>query len=532
MRLLFALLAAAFPLAAQFANLATDDAGDRVWFSSALGLKGTQQTPLPKIFVSDSQGNVQLVAQSDRLLTNPEASGDGRVLAYQSAYDCPLGATCRQPDQTQSVVGNLVLPGIFHLSHNGRYVAREGYDYFGPTGQFEVIDLTTQQRRDILVQDFQIIGGGGRQVTSGGAVLAYSGGLWLFQPDGGALYIPGFSIPSAFYTYPTRAALDDAGVRVVFESSAGCYLNSNIYPMTLVQSDQPCTLQNLSADGSLALYLSSDGGLMQCFLINTTTLAIQRVSQDAAGIAEATLSGNGQVIWASTSGGRILRIDLSTGVTREVIAQATAVDQNPYFSAIIAGAGALAHLTGRGLSGRLLADGQPVPIVSATPTDIVFQVPWELTGYHTLTLQPAASASPFEGVLTRLLEVRPMAPNFWYVVHQDFHGLVTPSDPAHPDEILHLYLTGLGPATPAVATGQVTPSSPLSILNGPIYVFWQGALPANFPLAVKVLFAGLAPGTIGLDQVDVQVPHEAPAQLSISVQGGSGGAVATFAVAP
>jgi uncharacterized protein (TIGR03437 family) len=96
---------------------------------------------------------------------------------------------------------------------------------------------------------------------------------------------------------------------------------------------------------------------------------------------------------------------------------------------------------------QLLADGQPLPLLSVAPADIVFQVPWDMQGTHTLTLAP--TPSPFEEPHSRGLQIQPSAPEFWrtadgfpVIAHQDFHGLVTASDPAHPDEILHFYLTG------------------------------------------------------------------------------------------
>jgi uncharacterized protein (TIGR03437 family) len=187
---------------------------------------------------------------------------------------------------------------------------------------------------------------------------------------------------------------------------------------------------------------------------------------------------------------------------------------------------------------QLLADGQPLPLLSVAPADIVFQVPWDMQGGRTLTL--ASTQSPFEEPLSRDLEIQPSAPAFWLttdgfpvIAHQDFHGLVSTSDPAHPDEILHFYLTGLGAVTPAVGTGQPAPLSPLSFMRDQVFVSWAGALPFNFPLGAKVLFAGLAPGLVGLEQLDVQVPHEAPSQLSVNIGNGLGvGTSATFPVAP
>jgi uncharacterized protein (TIGR03437 family) len=66
----------------------------------------------------------------------------------------------------------------------------------------------------------------------------------------------------------------------------------------------------------------------------------------------------------------------------------------------------------------------------------------------------------------------------------------------------------------------------------PVYVFWAGELPINFPMSANVLFVGLAPGLVGMEQVDVQVPHESPAQLSVTVQSGSASTLASFPVAP
>jgi uncharacterized protein (TIGR03437 family) len=583
LKALLSLFLAAFPLMAQFSNLATDDAGSRVWFSSSLRLRGTQQNLIPKIFVADALGNVQLVAQvtsSDpySLLTHPEVSGDGSVLAYVAGYNCLLqiyGGYCHgEVDSREGVVstakGPLTLPGAFHLSRNGRYVVREGYVYSGPTGQFEIIDLTTQQKRDVLVENFQEITGVGRQVTSGGSVLGYADTLWFFQPDGSAQPVPSnFTIPSPgeFFSFSGSAAVDDSGAHIVYQATTtGCEIDltgagDSAQVTTLVQSDQPCTMETLSADGTKVLFVSPanfDGsnaaGLPECWLLDTTSKAIRSVGHDAAGIAEAVLSGNGNVVWAVTLAARLLRVDRGTGATQEIIPQTTAVDQNALSFPIVAAPGALAHLTGRGLAAQsatstlplattvggvqLLADGQPLPLLSVAPADIVFQVPWDMQGTHTLTL--AATPSPFEEPLSRGLQIQPSAPEFWLtadgfpvIAHQDFHGLVTTSDPAHPDEILHFYLTGMGAVTPAVGTGQPAPLAPLSFMRDQVFVSWAGALPFNFPLGAKVLFAGLAPGLVGLEQVDVQVPHEAPSQLSVNIGNGLGaGTSATFPVAP
>src|SRR5260370_1402202 len=130
MRAFLSLFLAAFPLAAQFSNLATDDTGSRVWFSSSLRLRGTQQNLIPKIFMADALGNVQLVAQVTSgdpysILTTPEVSSDGSVLAYSAGYNCPVQVTCKVMDYAKGVVSTanrpLTIAATFHLSCNGRY---------------------------------------------------------------------------------------------------------------------------------------------------------------------------------------------------------------------------------------------------------------------------------------------------------------------------------------------------------------------------------------------------------------------------
>jgi len=82
--------------------------------------------------------------------------------------------------------------------------------------------------------------------------------------------------------------------------------------------------------------------------------------------------------------------------------------------------------------------------------------------------------------------------------------------PANPGEFITIYCTGLGPVTNQPPTGAPASSSPLSITTTAPAVR-VGNIPAT------VSFSGLAPGFVGLYQVDVQIPPSAPAGNAVPI---------------
>ncbi len=77
--------------------------------------------------------------------------------------------------------------------------------------------------------------------------------------------------------------------------------------------------------------------------------------------------------------------------------------------------------------------------------------------------------------------------------------------PARPGDVLTFFATGLGPITPAVATGEA-PTATTNAVDVPIVNF--GRSPFG-PLADPI-FVGLSPGFVGLFQVNVPVPVDSP----------------------
>ena len=82
--------------------------------------------------------------------------------------------------------------------------------------------------------------------------------------------------------------------------------------------------------------------------------------------------------------------------------------------------------------------------------------------------------------------------------------LVTPTSPAVPGEVLVIYATGVGQLNNAPATGAAAPTLPLATTVATPVITVGGS-------AASVQFSGLAPGYVGLLQINVQLPSTLPA---------------------
>ena len=147
-------------------------------------------------------------------------------------------------------------------------------------------------------------------------------------------------------------------------------------------------------------------------------------------------------------------------------------------------------------------NGIAAPILYASPTQINFQIPFEVpagAGNISLSVNGAAAG-------TASIDIQASAPGLFTlsqgnaaVVNQN--GVInSPNQPAAGGTVISGYFTGLGAVNPPVASGGAAPAMPLSNVPGQVT-----ATIGNTQAIVQ--FAGLAPGFAGLYQVNILVPQ-------------------------
>jgi uncharacterized protein (TIGR03437 family) len=164
-------------------------------------------------------------------------------------------------------------------------------------------------------------------------------------------------------------------------------------------------------------------------------------------------------------------------------------------------------------------DGLPCPIYYVTPNQLSVAVPYAVAANQTglANIQVTNNNVQSNIVQVYLTDGAPGsfsqgADGIGYAAatHAATGQLITPTNPAQPDEYISLYLTGLGTVTPTVSDGSVGPINPLSysdIYNaGNLFVNFDDFSSGSTGNEGNIIFAGLAPTLAGLYQINVQVP--------------------------
>jgi uncharacterized protein (TIGR03437 family) len=521
MRSYILLLCACFPLAAQIRDLATTNDGAVLYFSTSYRLKGSSDVGYSKIFrYTNSEfqlfREIELIPNYSGSDTNfylavrPSVSGDGRTVVYTASRNCYGGSHCVFFVSHQgflAVAGGVdqnLTTGMLTLSPDGRYVLISGIG--GAYEPYDVAfsDLTQGAIVNLGGLSALPIGDGRQGIAKGGTVL-------LADSQGPFLWNEGQVQRLSFARSPIQARMSADARMIVYEAAPPAYelhsfdvLTGRDLVLASSSAGEDGFHPSLTADGSLVAYVLHN----QLVVSGTRSPSWFRLLTAPEGITEEIIAGDGNVVYAATRFDRLLRAYVASGLVTELSAAVAHV--------LIAG-GALVPGARLDLfvpsapigatDPAILTSAGKAPIIARSATSVTFQIPWEAKGDSTVQFVVPANPSQFEEVKEPSLA--PAAAYFYTMppyalaAHQDFRSLVSEQSPAKPGEIIHLYFTGLGAVTPRIATGAVTPLSPLYRLQTPPVCQFQEA---NRSVDATILFAGLAPGFIGVDQVDLQIP--------------------------
>jgi len=182
----------------------------------------------------------------------------------------------------------------------------------------------------------------------------------------------------------------------------------------------------------------------------------------------------------------------------------------------------------------ITVNGQPIPLIFVSPGQVNAQMPFQAVGAETVVVHtPGGISDNFN------LIVQPNSPavflsgvagpetNLPTIIRVANGLLATDSNPIHPGDELVIYLTGLGQTNPAGNTGYPAPGNPLSNTLTATTVTLGGM---NLP----VIYAGLAPGEVGVYQINVSVPGGTPTGISmpLTINQGAGTVTVSMRVIP
>ncbi len=507
----WALLLCGGPLSAAYSNLIATTDGSTVFFEAQTSFRGTRW------YQVRLEAGRPAAKALDRSLA--DISEDGATLAssaFGERYCGFAGSTCWT---AAPCAASFLVEGP---AGRGAGTGRRTFLRLSRGGRNAWIEQTTECRGlgPFLAPEFQ-----GLYELPGLRQIAPSGGLTLATRRAGRRSITnqGQALARAANTQlhlvgqngarPIRhqyeaseAVIDAEGRNVVYtESSPGRIRWIDLVLQTeedVAVGDAPA----LSDDGRLLAFLSPEGSL---FVYRRETRQLARAADQ---VLEFALAGNRRFVFAATGENRLVRIELESGNSEtwlepfpEIRDASTLLDRNPSACPLVCysapepmaqlGRGSLLVLTGhRWPAGwRVQLDGADRPLQLLSGEAAWFQIPSQATiGQHPLVVYHPEHPLRF----TTAAQVNERFVSCFGALHQEFDRIVSANDPARIGEVVHLFLTGFAGVEP-VADEVLNPVDHLIAVADPPALGGEGV--------VEPLFFGLAPGLIGLQQLDLRI---------------------------
>ncbi|MBL0156676.1 MAG: hypothetical protein IPP47_06175 [Bryobacterales bacterium] len=523
------------PALAQQKDLSTDRHGTKVVFSSTLSLRGEERNDWDKLMEARQEGTVRTllsiqpvpsvyqtnVTTNWPLINQPELTSDGTGMAWTATTYCRRYGCYDATNQ-----GSFTAPGVellkngqARISANGRWLL-----IHSPFGPGEFVRKYTWWRKDLssgrtdqgtqYSYDLGPIAPVGRRVISNdGTFVRISGtlGLEVYRPDEPVSKFPAVGNLKA-------ATISDDGRFIVGEtleplpSLVGVDLRSG-EEWPVVSADEGVRAPALSEDGTTLMFLSganwlarNNGGAVQIWTMDLISGELEQWTEEPWGIREATLSGDGQVAWAATVDGRIVRVE-RRGPTREIIESSPwsipIPTQPPYpdhaLSASLLVPGSRYEIEGSGLQdARLTWRGLEIHPLEVTTKRLSFILPLEAE----VTVERATLENPKSPFMAQLLfwDIVPTWPQFVFE-NSAIRGLrengsvISEQNQPRGGERVTLSMRGLGPVD-----GEERVTSPLTLSTS--------LIPPGGQLEPVTSFEAVAdPSNPGLYLMRFAIPH-------------------------
>jgi uncharacterized protein (TIGR03437 family) len=429
----------------------------------------------------DSSGNLYIADSANNVVRMVSSSGTITTFAGNNTAGYSGDSALATGAQLFNPVGVAAdSAGNVYIADTGNNVIRQVYKgnivtyalgFAHPDG------VAVDAAGNIYVADTQ-----GRRIveySAGGVYTTIAGnGYGEFSGDNG----PG---PNAALYDPMGLALDSSGNVYIADT-----FNGRIRKVT------PSGIINTIA-GTGALYFSGDGGPA-----NQAAMYFPHgVAVDSSGNVYITDTFNSVVrelqgtLPAVSTNGVVNAASFATQISPGALA--TVFGSN--FALTNAGAAVPLPTSLQGVS--VSVNGQLAPVLYVTSTQVNFQVPWEAAlGPATITVAVNGGAS--NSVTVNVLGAAPglfSSSSGQAIVQNSDFTLNGPDNPAKVGSTIVAYLSGSGTVSPTVADGAIAPTSPLAYANSPSSATIGSS-------TAQVAFAGLAPGFVGLVQVNIVVP--------------------------
>jgi minor extracellular serine protease Vpr len=220
-----------------------------------------------------------------------------------------------------------------------------------------------------------------------------------------------------------------------------------------------------------------------------------------------TISSGGVVNLASGQLGQGVAPGSYVSIFGRALSEGTRVFSTPYLPLALSGVSVSFDVPSQNLS-------VPARIHFVSDGQINVQVPWELRGATSAIVKVSIGDTSSDIVTVPLNEYAPAV--FEYTepsggrslpaVLDSAYGLVGTSNPAKRNDVVQIFVNGLGPVDNQPASGDPSPSQPLASTRVVPEVSIGGK-------RAEILFSGLTPGIVGLYQVNARIPADAASGL-------------------